>query len=493
MIMKKIISAYKKITHFISLMTVMLTGVLAPIQNSHAQNNIRGPLPCSGYKIDATALRKAREAASNNSNRPQTLTPYLIRVYFHILRETNGANPSATEAQIINEFHQLSADYLSDNICFLNAGWDYVDNSQLDTNFNAVTDPPSLFDPYKAPYCINVFYLQKIKGTNSASGGGIGGTSFSIPSEFCIVAAGNIGAGQTTSHEVGHCVGILHTFETAYGYENIDGTYSANTGDLTSDTPADPYAHKIDSPPSCFSTSGCLYNGTCTDPNGRSDYTPPYTNLMSYWWIYGCYPSLGLTLGQYGWANSYLSTNVPLQSCESTPNYTQFSVNVTSGYHMASAIYTLTTSGNVNFSATAVATLGGGTVLLEPGFHAHPSRGGRVLIRGASCNFAAGYAATSKTVNKELALTNETLSLTCLPNPAHNYVTVSYQLHAAGNISITFFDITGKAVKVIQPNSLLAAGRYENKVYLGSIHSGMYFVKMIYNGQAYVTKLIVVK
>ena len=80
--------------------------------------------------------------------------------------------------------------------------------------------------------------MQKIKGSNPACGGicGIGGIALGgIPGTFCLVAKSNIGKGQTTSHEVGHCLGLLHTFEPANGSENINGSNSSSTADLITD------------------------------------------------------------------------------------------------------------------------------------------------------------------------------------------------------------------------------------------------------------------
>jgi hypothetical protein len=496
MIMKKIISAYKKISQPIFLMTVILAGAFAPIQNSHAQNNTRVPLPCGGYGIDLTSLKERKSIANNISlNRTQTLTPYQVRVYFHILRESNGLNACATEQQVMSEFNELTADYASGNICFLNMGIDYINDSQLDTNYNPYLDPGGVsILHYKTPICINVFYLKQIKGTNTASGGGIGGFTFFSPWDACVVSAGNLGYGHTTSHEVGHCLGLLHTYEHLPFYENINGTNSTTAGDLISDTPADPYSHKQDQAPSCFSTAGCLYNGSCTDPNGQTNYTPPYTNLMAYWWQYNCYPNLTLTPQQYGFINALLANNYDfLIPCESPQTATQNPIDVTSGYYMFSAVNTVNTNGNVNISLTAVATFGGGTVLLEPGFHASPSDGGKVLITSTSCNFTAGYAANSKVTDKEVINKIKPVTLTCIPNPARNYVSVRYQLPGAGRTSITLFDMTGRSVKIIQTSALRSAGQHEAKVDLGTMNSGIYVVTMIYNGQTTVANLIVTK
>jgi hypothetical protein len=473
--MKKIISAYKENAGVIMIMIGIVAGIITPLQMVHAQNiQLRKPDWCPSVPVDLAALKRAKAFESNN-NRSLLNTHYLLRVYFHIIRDDDGSNAGFTAAEVDCEFSQLSVDYAAYNICFANMGLDYINSTTLNAMNKNDQSSISLLASHNVPGCINIYYHREIIGA--------GGSSYIIPNTYCSVKRH---CDQTTSHEVGHCLGLLHTFETVFGYEDINGSNSGTAGDGVTDTPADPYAYSAQP---CFSQASCVYTGNCTDPVGQSNFTPPYTNLMAYWQC----SFQHITPFQYNRITGYLNTFPALINCESPQNANYGPVNFTSGYQIATATDLFTTNGNVNLHGSAIASFVGGTVILNPGFHAYPSSVGSVLVGSVSCNFAPIHAATSKTVNKELALTNQTLSLTCLPNPANSYVTISYQLHVSGNTSITFFDITGKAVKVIQPNSLLAAGRYENKVYLGSIHSGMYFVKMIYNGRAYVTKLIVVK
>jgi hypothetical protein len=53
---------------------------------------------------------------------------------------------------------------------------------------------------------------------------------------------------------------------------------------------------------------------------------------------------------------------------------------------MISAINTLTHSGTINITGTAKATLGGNTILLEPGFLASPAIGGLTRVIVKPCN-----------------------------------------------------------------------------------------------------------
>ncbi|MEO6406784.1 MAG: hypothetical protein ABIY51_11540 [Ferruginibacter sp.] len=347
-------------------------------------------LRCGDPKMDILAVQMATAYEKNhiqNRDNIQTVN-IVIKVFFHIIRLTNGNSPGATSAQITSEYNSLVSSYTGDNICFLNAGFDYINNDYLDTAFVAGVDNSNFFSPYQVPACINVFYPLRIKGSNGACNNtcGIGGTSFQIPNTFCLVGNSNIGKGNTVAHEVGHCMGLFHTFERANGIETINGSNATTAGDLIADTPADPYGLTG----SCYDTTanGCSYTGNCPDPNGATNYSPPYTNLMAYWWngnAVTCYSNLTPTGGQYSRVNATLSTYAPLQSCQSPFNYTLNAFTVSSGYFMQSVINSLTTSGSVNLVGSVISTLGGGHTYLEPGFKASPTSG-TITIRPIPCN-----------------------------------------------------------------------------------------------------------
>ena len=372
----------------VNILKIILLQVLLLIAiNTNAQLT-----SCGDLKIDTAALQKAKNFEKINRSAARPLAAnFLIRVYFHIVAYNDGTNAVTTLQTIKNEFDTLRADYAGTGICFTFAGYDFVNNSYLDSNFNANNDDPNLFDPYRISSCINIFYVQKIKGTNTACANncGIGGTSLSIPSTICLISSGNIGPGRTISHEVGHCMGLSHTFTKAFGLENIDGSNSTTAGDQVTDTPADPYAYNGNQ---CFSVSGCTYNGYCPDPNGETNFIPPYTNLMSYWLSVipsrQCIPTLHLTPGQYSRINGFLSTNTALLTC-GTPytDYTIPPITRSTGYIFFSALNNISTNGNVNLSGTLKTSVSGQTIRLNPGFHAGAMMGsGRIIITGTVCN-----------------------------------------------------------------------------------------------------------
>ena len=74
---------------------------------------------------------------------------------------------------------------------------------------------------------------------------------------------------------MGHFFNLLHTHESRYGYELVNGSNCENAGDLCCDTPADPGLSSTNM------DYNCHYIGWATDANGDS-YEPDPRNIMSY-------------------------------------------------------------------------------------------------------------------------------------------------------------------------------------------------------------------
>jgi hypothetical protein len=338
-------------------------------------------LQCGPERLDSVANKKAMLYAQ--TNRAQTLPAVLLRVYFHVFADDNGANATLTPAQIETEFTSLVTAYSPANICFVKEGQEFINSTNLNNNFNADTDPNGTqLAPYRISGVINMFYMKNIGGVNAANGGGYGGITLGVPNTYFLVASGNVGDNNTTAHEMGHALGLLHTFaHTATVFEAINGSNGTTAGDLVADTPADPFAYFGQK---CYSSTACNYTGSCPDPNNQTNFTPPYSNRMGYW---NCAFPFIFTSGQFARINSFLSTNQPLIDCTSPTNFT-IAAGSYGAFYFKSAINVLSTGNNaVTMGGIVKASLGAAHVHLLPGFHASPVLNTSfVRIESSPCN-----------------------------------------------------------------------------------------------------------
>ena len=189
------------------------------------------------------------QAASMNSTYDEGVC---INIYFHIVRETNGSggiNPN----QLGNIVNNLNLYYNTFDIYFTNIGFDYINNS----TYTQVTENEanSLGQLNNQSNAINYYIVDELWNVGS---GFVTGTALSIPSNRLIIRRDRV-LSSTSPHEVGHCLNLLHTFETYYCAEAINGSNCSSCGDLVCDTPAD---------------------ANLGNSNG---YTPDLTNIMSYY------------------------------------------------------------------------------------------------------------------------------------------------------------------------------------------------------------------
>ena len=331
-------------------------------------------LPCGNPTINFEEI--ARVEASPPAQRAVS---NMIRVYFHILKNDDGTSAAASLSEIQQEFQQLQTDFAPNNICFVYMGVDSINSSFLNTAMDA--DNPTHYNIMGAlnvPNCLNIYYVFNLPN--------YGGNAFQIPNNFCVVGRSSmvVNDRRTVSHEVGHCLGLMHTFETAFGEENINGSNCSTLGDRVCDTQADPLSHRAEV---CFSFSstGCLYTGFCVDPNGAVNFNPPYNNIMSYWGTRNCMIT-NFTAGQFTRMNTFLATSAILLPTLSPYDQGYGPVAINSGSSMQSAVNELYSTGGVQLGGSARATLQARRVRLTNGFRANPSAG-KVIITAAICNF----------------------------------------------------------------------------------------------------------
>lgn len=151
-----------------------------------------------------------------------------INFFIHVLRESGGSG-GLSQARIDSMMLKASDDLGSLSVYFSIAGQEDLDNS---TYYN---DPDgnagSLFSENPHTDAIDI-YLGPVVGGAKGRASGIPGSA--------LVLTGNLDSFSALSHLLGNCLGLYSTDETIFGVENPDGSNGGSTGDLVSDTAADP-------------------------------------------------------------------------------------------------------------------------------------------------------------------------------------------------------------------------------------------------------------
>lgn len=156
-----------------------------------------------------------------------------IPVYYHMVARNDGSGIQSLKDVFVSHC-ELNNEFQKFGMAFFIAGIDTVKNTGL--YGYATLDNNDAFPLYNKPNKCNVYINTNMPGICgeatfpgwASNGGGI------------FVAGACHGEGTTTLiHEMGHYFRLLHTFETAFGTEFVDGSNCSSAGDGYCDTPAD--------------------------------------------------------------------------------------------------------------------------------------------------------------------------------------------------------------------------------------------------------------
>ena len=184
---------------------------------------------------------------------------FYIPIAYHCIARTNGTG--------VYRLRDLLTSHCELNEAFDSLGFTFYIHS-IDTiantnyyEFSSYSVGNTIKSQNNVPAVCNVYL-------NNDPNGVCGYATFpgtSNPGIF--VKHGCFGPGSTTLiHEMGHYIGLVHTFETAYGIEFVDGSNCSTDGDLFCDTPADFLDYRWN----------CPYLGDDVDPNGD-----PYLGVIN--------------------------------------------------------------------------------------------------------------------------------------------------------------------------------------------------------------------
>lgn len=204
----------------------------------------------------------------------KTLTPTTVPVALHLFTDAQGNGNGVSVASFREDLDSINVYMNQINLqLHLCAQTIVMDDDHVNPQFDI---DQMWFDSLMVPGMVNVFIPNSVN--NIAWGGSatrIGGP-YTIM-DYVLIMGQDMPYG-ILAHEIGHFLGLYHTFESSFGSELVDGSNCAIAGDLICDTPADPGMSftEVDS-------LTCTWNnqGNEFDINGDA-YTPSTVNFMSY-------------------------------------------------------------------------------------------------------------------------------------------------------------------------------------------------------------------
>lgn len=299
--------------------------------------------------------------------------PYFLRIYVNVIRLDNG-NGGLPDEDAKSAIEILNQDFNSHGIYFV---WDcsinYIDNTLI-----YYQDICNLFYPgwvfSSAPHSdgIDIYFFDDEWLSC--------GRAEDIPSSAFYVSGGFSGEPNVTyanshivSHEMGHCLGLWHTFHGTgeNGLDNpcpelVNGSNCNICGDYVCDTPADPnMGFDVDFP-------HCEWNGSGNDSN-ETAYDPDELNIMSY-----SNPSCMeyFTPDQGKRMRQMISFSSVLQDCLVDPEYYSHTINSTSVWT------TSNTPNNGNFLIEDELVIeSGATLTIDNGVIVRFGHEGRIVIQ----------------------------------------------------------------------------------------------------------------
>ena len=214
------------------------------------------------------SLGTTSDCSSSNTNPASEYNPgggqsYNVNVVFHILRRNNGLG-EVSDALIASQINVLNADFAGSGISFTLAG---TTRSNKNPWYNDSGNYYSSLSWDVTKY-LNIYTNQAGGNLGYAyvpSGGGVVGSSFDRVVLYWQAVGTNapIGPpynqGRTATHEVGHYLGLYHTFQGGCATASAPGCYTS--GDLICETNSE-----------SSSFFGCGNRTTCGSPDPTDNY-----------------------------------------------------------------------------------------------------------------------------------------------------------------------------------------------------------------------------
>jgi len=215
---------------------------------------------------------------------------YVVRIFFHIMRQSNGVG-GQTQTEVNAALNTLQTDYQPYGVSFELLGTDEIlndtyYNGNINFTCNYTTgisdcDGDGKFDnfhPNSHSNAIDIYlFADNMLNYGLAAG---------IPASALVVGGNsyntNLPSSHVLSHEMGHCLGLYHTFHGLCESgcpEYVNGSNCSTCGDLVCDTPADPTYFNVN--PNTCQWDGSTCTGSNRDAHGDT-YHPNLTLFMAY-------------------------------------------------------------------------------------------------------------------------------------------------------------------------------------------------------------------
>jgi hypothetical protein len=237
--------------------------------------------------ITQYVLRSQDPGYHTSSNLPCAERKFFM--YFHVALDSLGKS-NVSPGKIKTYLDQLNKAF--EPICI---SFDYCKIDTItDYSFDEINDGfevLALISRFQKKNRINVYLVDTVWYDNSVS------NYFSLNTpDSCYVIIPKSGVGF--EHELGHIFGLLHTHETFYGKEKVDGSNCTTTGDKICDTPADPKVK----------LQKCIFESKKKDVNGDF-YQTEIGNFMTHYFCAHCF----FSHEQYElMAKNYLTKNIKI-------------------------------------------------------------------------------------------------------------------------------------------------------------------------------------
>lgn len=244
--------------------------------------NAQNPIEYCGFETQPSYSKEVKEilsGAGSDKNLGRTSVP--VSLTFLMRSDSTSSYYDGLEETIMDS---LAAHFLPRGIHFYLAESPYFIYEDEAYDFDA-RDDALLVGSTISPNRVNVLIANSVR----LSGGSFCGLARYIPNTV-LVRYSCINSG-TISHEIGHELGLDHTYKTSNGVELVDGSNCKTAGDLICDTPADPNRNDL------VSGNDCIWEGTYEDEHGfevhlrdanGDKYKPSLSNLMSNYGVWGC-------------------------------------------------------------------------------------------------------------------------------------------------------------------------------------------------------------